>query len=365
MIKGSQIYCILTILLFVGVAAIVFSCKPENPCNTDAPTPYSITKPFRFPDMTIPENNPLTEEGIELGRFLFYDSSIAVNKNMSCGTCHLLQYSFSDSGKAVSINAMGIATKRNSPSILNGGYQNHYFFDGRSSTLEAQIEDATQHEQFVDWNTTLNYFKNNAMYASLFEKAFPCQEISKENTIRAMAQFMRTIISSGKSEIDTKFFRTNDYNQLNPAAARGYQIFVSSQGDCFHCHFTNILTTDNQFHNNGLQIEQSPFQFADNGRGIISGQQTDNGKFKTPSLRNVALTPPYMHNGKFNTLREVVDFYADSVHLSSTLDATMIHTGNIRLNLTNSERDDLVAFLETLTDTAVIHDPRYSNPFWK
>ena len=142
-----------------------------------------------------------------------------------------------------------------------------------------------------------------------------------------------------------------------------FQIFTSERSDCFHCHFTNILTTDNLFHNNGVQNSGGTFNFSDNGRGTITAVQTDNAKMKTPTLRNIALTPPYMHNGQFNTLREVVDFYADSVHLSPTLDANMLHSGNIRLNLTNSERDDLVAFLETMTDTSVINNPKYRSPF--
>ena len=119
----------------------------------------------------------------------------------------------------------------------------------------------------------------------------------------------------------------------------------------------------NLFHNNGVQNSGGTFNFSDNGRGTITAVQTDNAKMKTPTLRNIALTPPYMHNGQFNTLREVVDFYADSVHLSPTLDANMLHSGNIRLNLTNSERDDLIAFLETMTDTFVINNPKYRSPF--
>ena len=248
--------------------------------------------------------------------------------------------------------------------MLNAGYQNKYFFDGRSATLEEAIVDAVEHEMFTDWNNNVNYLKNNSFYADLFEKSFGCDAVTKENIVKAMAQFIRTIVSSGNSELDTKFFRTNDYTQLNPAAARGYLLFTSAQADCFHCHFTNILTTDNQFHNDGIQYSDGvSFEFEDNGRGAITGNQTDNAKMKTPTLRNLAYTAPYGFNGKFATLRDIVDFYADSVNMSPTLDAVMIHTGNIRLNLTNSERDDLVAFMMAMTDSTVIQNPKLQNPF--
>jgi cytochrome c peroxidase len=364
MFSKKEIYIFLITASIIGVGLVLTSCKPEpKPCESIGATPYVWEKPFRFPDMNIPADNPMTIEGIELGRFLFYDSTLSKNSVQSCGTCHKPEFGFSDIGNVKSFNANGILTKRNTPALLNAGYQNKYFFDGRSATLEESIIDATDHELFTDWTNNVNYLKNDTFYANMFEKAFGCDAVTKENIVKAMAQFIRTIVSSGNSEIDTKFFRTNNYTLLNPAAARGFQIFTSERSDCFHCHFTNILTTDNLFHNNGVQNSGGTFNFSDNGRGTITAVQTDNAKMKTPTLRNIALTPPYMHNGQFNTLREVVDFYADSVHLSPTLDANMLHSGNIRLNLTNSERDDLIAFLETMTDTFVINNPKYRSPF--
>ena len=361
--SNKSIYILVVLVLVILVATIIPSCKPESNCDAADPTTYTLTTPFRFPEMTIPPNNALTEEGIELGRFLFFDTTLAFNKSTSCGSCHNPKYGFADANLKTSINAKGIHTKRNTPALLNAGYQNKYFYDGRSESLDAAIDDALTNEMFVEWPTTIEYLKNNTFYAASYKKAFGCDAITKENSIKAIAQFIRTIISSGESEIDRTFFKTNNYTLLNPAAARGYLLFVSARADCFHCHFTNILTTDNLFHNDGLQNSYGTYNFPDNGRGVITGAQTDNGKMKTPTLRNIALTAPYMHNGQFNTLREVIDFYADSVHLSPTLDANMIHTGNIRLNLTNSERDDLVAFLESMTDTVIINNPKFQNPF--
>lgn len=346
------------------IAVIIPSCKPEPPaCESKTATPYVWEKPFRFPDMNIPADNPLTVEGIELGRFLFYDSTLSINSVQSCGTCHKPEHGFADEGVVKSTNAQGVLNKRNAPALLNAGYQNKFFYDGRVSSIEASIDDAIEHELFADWTKNINYFKENSFYAASFEKAFGCDAITKENAIKAMAQFIRTIISSGESEIDQKFFKTNNYTLLNPAAARGYLLFVSQQADCFHCHFTNILTTDNQFHNNGQQESGGTFNFADNGRGAITNVQTDNGKMKTPTLRNLAYTAPYMSSGRFNTLREVIDFYADSVHLTPTLDPVMVHTGNIRLTLSNTERDDLVAFILSMSDPAVITNPSLQNPF--
>lgn len=362
--KKLNTFYILAIIVMIGsVFSIVSSCVPESKCDPELATPFNLTLPFRFPEMNLPTDNPMTEEGVELGRFLFYDTTLSINHQVSCGSCHKPEFGFSDGGKQFSTNSKGMMTKRNTPALLNVGFQNKFFFDGRSGSLEEAVDDAIKNEMEVNWEVTLPYLEKNTFYSANFKKAFGCDAVTKENVLKAISQFMRSIISSGESEIDKKFFTTNDYTQLSPAASRGFLLFTSARADCFHCHFTNILTTDNQFHNDGVQYNDGSFNFGDNGRGAITNVQTDNGKMKTPSLRNLAYTAPYGFDGRFNTLREVVDFYADSVHMSPTLDAVMIHTGNIRLNLTNSERDDLVAFMLSMTDSTVIVNPKFQNPF--
>lgn len=363
MSTSKKIFFASLVVLLVFVVEFVSSCKPDVQCSSSAATTHPIIPPFRFPEMNIPTSNPTTDEGIELGRYLFFDSTLSINHQISCGSCHKPEHGFSDAGVKFSTNTKGF-TKRNTPALLNTGFQNHYFFDGRAATLEDVLEDATKNELEVDWTATISYLQHDSFYADAFKKAFGCDAVTKDNAIKSMAQFMRTIISTGTSEIDEKFFKTNDYTQLNAAASRGFLLFTSARADCFHCHFTNILTSDNQFHNNGMQNSDGvSFEFDDKGKGAITNVQTDNAKMKTPTLRNLAYTAPYMSSGRFNTLREVVDFYADSIHLSPTLDANMVHTGNIRLNLTSSERDDLVAFMLSMTDSAMIKKPNYQNPF--
>lgn len=358
-------YAILAILTFL----LEEGCRKDpnmEPCNSPYATPYNLVKPSRFPDMTIPTNNPLTEEGIDLGHYLFYDSTLSFNQSISCGSCHRPEYGFADSGKVFSLNAKSLPTKRNTPALLNSGYQNKFFYDGRQVTLEDAIEDAIINEMFVDWDASIKYLNTSSFYKQKFVAAYGCDAaINKNNIIKSMAQFIRTIISSGNSELDTKLIAPNNPSLLSASEYNGYQLFVSARGDCFHCHFTSPLTSDNLFHNSGLEdSDTSFFGFKDLGRGGVTKDSIDNGKFKTPTLRNIAMTGPYMHDGSLQTLKDVIDFYSDSVKWSPTLDPKMIHAGNIRLRLTSSEKADLLAFMNTMSEKDISVNPKYSNPFY-
>jgi len=358
----------LILSLFVAVVFVGESCKkPPLPCDAPSPTAYVFTKPARFPDMTIPADNPLTDEGIDLGHYLFFDSTLSFNQSISCGSCHRPEFGFADSGKAVSQNAKGLPTKRNTPALLNSGYQNKFFYDGRKTSLEGAIEDAIIDEMFTNWENVISYLSNSNFYQPKFKAAFGCDSaVSKTNIIAAMSQFIRTIISTGRSALDEKLIVPNNPSLLSPSENEGYVLFTSARGDCFHCHFTSPLTSDNLFHNSGLEDSDTTFfGFKDLGRGGFTKDSIDNGKFKTPTLRNIAMTAPYMHDGSIATLADAIDFYSDSVKWSPTLDPKMIHSGNIRLNLTSTEKADLLAFMLTMSDRDISVDPKLSNPFHK
>jgi len=169
------------VFTYAFIALLTFlleeGCRKDpnmEPCNSLAATPYSLVKPLRFPDMTIPSNNPLTEEGIDLGHYLFYDSTLSFNHTISCGTCHRPEYGFADSGKVFSLNAKSLPTKRNTPALLNSGYQNKFFYDGRQLTLEDAIDDAIVHEMFVDWDASIKYLSASSFYNQKFVAAFGC-----------------------------------------------------------------------------------------------------------------------------------------------------------------------------------------------
>ena len=354
--------------LFFVVLLLGDSCqKPPLPCDAPNPTAYVFTKPTRFPDMSVPANNPLTEEGIELGHYLFFDSTLSFNQSISCGSCHRPEFGFADSGMVVSLNAKGLPTKRNTPALLNSGYQNKFFYDGRKTTLEGAIDDAITDEMFINWESTIAYLSKSSFYQPKFKAAFGCDSaVSKTNILAAMGQFIRTIISTGHSALDEKLIVPNNPSLLSTSEYNGYQIFTSARGDCFHCHFTSPLTSDNLFHNSGLEdTDTTFFGFRDLGRGGFTKDSIDNGKFKTPTLRNITMTGPYMHDGSITTLMDVINFYSDSVKWSPTLDPKMIHAGNIRLSLTTTEKSDLLAFMQTMADRDISVDPRFFNPFHK
>ena len=325
------------------------SCrKPEEkepPGEVYSPTPYHPAYPSHFPFMTDTAENPLTKEGVELGRRLYYDEKLSFNgpnEGASCSSCHHQSSSFT-------INAGGTAVLPH----VNLGWNKTFLWEGK---VEGTLEDVMRFEVEVFFNTELEVLKNDPLYPSLFRKAFGAGEITYERTAFALAQFVRTLVS-GNSKMD-RWYR-HEVN-LSDAEMRGLNLFFTERGDCFHCH-SFPLTSDNSFHNIGLD---SVFSGASMGRYNVTGDPADMGKFKTPTLRNIELTAPYMHDGRFATLEEVVEHYSSGVKYSNTLDPIMTKQGKwLHLNLTTQEKADLVAFLKTFTDTSFISDPRLGSPF--
>jgi cytochrome c peroxidase len=319
---------------------------------------------YTYRPVISPSNNPMTYEGIQLGRMLFYDSTLSLNKHISCGSCHKQQYSFSDNQK-LSQNVLGL-TVRNTSTLINMGMNQKFFWDGRQSSIEDAVNDALNHEMHPDFTADISYLSKTPQYSYLFKKAFGRPgDVTEDKINRALSQFIRTL-NSTNSRVD-QYFRGEV--QLTPAEAAGRDAFFDQNlGDCFHCHFdVRYLTFANQtlmLQNNGLDSESTLYGFKDEGFGAVSGNPRDNGKFKIPTLRNVAVSAPYMHDGRFATLDQVLDHYNEGLKNSPTVDIiNLTHVMQGGLHLDSTGKANLLAFLNALTDTSFLHNPAYSNSF--
>ncbi|GAB4330550.1 MAG: cytochrome c peroxidase [Bacteroidales bacterium] len=350
----SIIFIILALLL-----TALFSCSKKSddtpPAPVYNPTPYELEIPEGFPDMDIPDDNPMTIEGVALGRRLFYDTLLSGNYTQSCASCHAQPFAFTDHNKQFSTGIDGLEGNRNTMAVINAGWLPALFWDGRQSSLEDQALEPVPNpiEMHLSWNEAVARLLNHPEYRSLFFDAFGTQTVDSVLVVKAIAQFERTMISAN-SKYDL-YLRGEI--QLSLAETKGFEIFFTEKGDCFHCHGT-ILFTDQLFHNNGLDTE-----FPDPGRFGVTNNPKDLGLFRTPTLRNIEMTAPYMHDGRFATLQEVVDFYSHHVQPSATIDPLMKKVNQGGIQLTEDEKEYLIAFLKTLTDTSFIHDSRFSSPF--
>jgi cytochrome c peroxidase len=313
----------------------------DGSCNYFITTPYIMTKPPGFPDMNMPENNPMTIEGVSLGEKLFRDPILSADNTQACITCHQQGSSFSDPNQ-YSTGINNIEGTRNASALINLGWNNSFNWDGSALTLEEQafepvINPIEMHNTWINVEEKLN---NNTEYKYLFKNAFNIDYIDSNYVVKALAQFERSLVSAN-SKFDRYLLAEE---QLTPSELSGYAIFNSEKGDCFHCHGTQMFM-DNSFHNNGLDNDP----FLDLGLGKITGNPSDNGKFKTPTLRNIEFSAPYMHDGRFSSVEEVIEHYNSGGNYSSTVDPLMKKIG-IGLQLTNQEKQDLIAFLKTLSD---------------
>ncbi|HYG52782.1 MAG TPA: cytochrome c peroxidase [Flavobacteriales bacterium] len=355
-----------TLLICLLVCAGVFlnGCRKHDPYLEDyTPTPYSVDYPQGFPQMEIPEDNPMTVEGVELGRKLFYDEILSLDYSISCGSCHAPYAGFSDTAQ-YSKGVNGALGNRQAMALINLGYSSGFFWDGRAATLEQQILGPVPNpvEMHLEWTEAVNRIQNHATYPYLFKKAFNTYEISKELVAKAIAQFLRTMIS-GNSKFD-KVLHLQD--SFTTDEAYGYDLFMRDKnesagivgGDCFHCHPAPIFYQLNtEYLNNGLDAS-----FTDLGRGQFTGNVNDNGKFKIPTLRNIELSAPYMHDGRFTTLDQVVEHYSTGLQNSATISPLMKEVDNGGLLLPPYEKSCIIAFLKTLTDYEFINNPEFKDP---
>lgn len=350
--KKIKIYIVLLFISMLWVGCGDDEQPPKYPPYN--PTPYELTLPFKFPIMTIPAGSELTEEGIALGRKLFYDPILSVDSTLACAGCHKPANAFTDNNLR-SEGVGGTLGLRQSMPVMNLGWGSRFFWDGRANSIEHQVlfpvEDPL--EMKSDWVDVVDRLNLHKDYPGEFYAAFGTDEITQELVGKAIAQFERTMIS-GNSKHDRV---VENLEFFTPSEERGFALFNSEEGDCFHCH-GGALVTDNLFHNNGLDSV-----YEDIGLAKVTGKDIDIGYFKTPSLRNVMLTAPYMHDGRFATIEEVIDHYSEGLVNSSTIDPLMLFANEGGVHLTDQEKHDLIAYLKTLTDTTFASNPAFQNPF--
>ncbi len=328
------------VFLLSLLVSILSACKKDSPVVEEVEEGklvITLTVPLGFPYPTIPSDNEPTQYRIDLGRRLFVDPILSRDSTISCSSCHKDNLHFTD-GLPTSLGIDGLFGTRNAPSLLNVAYQPSLLWDGGVPNLEQQVLAPIEahNEMDFDINKVVERLNRNASYVAEFEKAYN-QGPSVFALTRAIANYERTLFS-GKSKFD-------DYQYANNSAAfsaselNGYTLFFGEKGECFHCH-GEYNFTDNSFKNNGLYLN-----YVDSGRARITTLSKDVGKFKVPSLRNIAYTAPYMHDGSLSTLEEVVE------HYNSGGQPHVNRSGLIKpLNLTPQEKIDLVNFLKALSD---------------
>ena len=343
------------LILAMGLLSIMSACKPEQIHYT--PTAYELPRPSYFPTKNnIPADNPMTEEGVALGRKLFYDPRLSGRDGTdgirSCSSCHHQEKSFEYGAPTGTHHAM-------LPLVNLAWNKTGLGWNGGVATLEDMVLAAVTSpvEINADTNQVVRYLQKTDDYPELFEKAFGSRDITFVNIERAIAQFVRSLVSA-----DSKFDRyLRGEEQLSQDELEGYLLFVTEEGaDCFHCHGGggNALMTTNLFYNNGLDDEFNDPE----DRHSVTGNQTDIGAYKAPTLRNIAVSAPYMHDGRFTTLDEVIDFYSEGVKNSENINPLMHHVMDGGVRLTDMEKAQLKAFLNTLTDDTFLNNPNYSKP---
>jgi cytochrome c peroxidase len=321
----------------VLVAAVLAADAPSPPAKDTLPDKLSLEViPLGLPARPVPKDNPLREPAVRLGRKLFFDPILSTDNSVACATCHRPDHGFA-SAEARPRGIGGQRTSRRAPSLLNRAYGSSFFWDGRTATLEEQalqpIENPAEMGSSVE--LAVKRLQANRDYRAAFEAAFS-DGVTAGNLGRALASFERVLLRGG-SRVD-RFRRQGEHAALSPEERRGLWLY-ESKGRCWRCH-TGATFTDEGFHNTGVGWGADP---ADLGRFAVTRRESDKGKFKTPSLRGVVLTAPYMHDGSLKTLEEVVEFYNKGGRPNPNLDAFLQP-----LELSKDEVRDLVAFLKAL-----------------
>jgi cytochrome c peroxidase len=349
--------------LLLVLALLITALTAWRMAGDPVPTgPYVLQYPASFGNrFTIPADNPTTKEGVYLGRMLFYDPRLSSIATVSCATCHQQSRAFTD-GLAHSVGVSGKFTQRNSMALVNLLWVRQLFWDGRSNSLEEQalIPMAHADEMGMKVGMAARRLQGVAPYPALFRQVFGSDTITDVRIGKAIAQFERTLISAD-APYDQYLAGTHT---LTGAEQHGLALFTEAMnpergtrgGNCAHCHGGPKLYQE-LFHNNGLDADPT-----DAGRQTITNLALDRGRFRVPTLRNVALTAPYMHDGRFATLDAVLDHYSEHVQESPTLarELTAEQAGGLRL--TTTEKLDLIAFLHTLTDSTFIRNPLFAKP---
>lgn len=338
------------VAILIAVACISAACDDAS----TTPAESFPVIPAHLPPVVSPGDNPTTQQRAELGRHLFYDARLSSDGTIACASCHRQEAFFSDAGKQVSLGVGGATGQRNSPMIVNSAYARVQFWDGRAATLEEQHMAAFLNPGEMDADTfAVANLLRTPEYRPMWVEAFGDTLVTMTRAMQAIAAFVRTLVSA-----DSRYDRyvRGDATALSAQELHGMRLFFSSRTNCSSCHGGPNFT-DDQFHNIGLF-----FHYFDLGRYEVTGDPLDEAKFKTPTLRNVALTPPYMAGGEdqFNelvTLEQVVEHYDRGGTAFPTKDPRVR-----KLGLGVDEKAALVAFMKALTDSSVLRNPRFSRP---
>ncbi len=361
----------ITIFFFLFILFIA-SCKDDEPktpiVDATPDTLINFVSPPFFPAFVQPANNPLTKRGLELGRMLFYDPILSSDSTISCASCHNIDHSFTDN-KQFSLGVNGAVGDIQSMALINLAWQKKFFWNGRASSLEEQALGPINNpiEMHETSENVVRKLKAHNAYPRRFRSAFGTDNITPELIARAIAQFERTLISNGSKFDGYPDRQTQVFTDV--LELEGFQIFFNERGQCFHCHGGGgtflAHNLDTIFRDNGL-LTDAEMQ----GKGLyqVTGHTQDQGKFKVPTLRNVELTGPYMHDGRFTTLEQVVEFYSSGIQQNQNLDVNFTKNPDRLdqfggLGLTPREKQALVMFMKTFTDTSYIHNPQFKNPF--
>ena len=363
------------------------------------PTPYQLALPYIVVPMPNPDNNPLTEEGTALGRRLFYDPILSGNNKQSCGSCHQQEKSFTD-GNDIAIGSLGKKAHRNSMALINMGWRNKFFWDGRASSLEELIHFPVTDplEMYADTADVERRLNKDSIYKTLFNKAFGTDQITMPLASKAISQFLRTIVSyntpfdhvikdymlamqyefaynhkimDDQGLLYEVFGRGNEgkyghtaadekmLKQISPDTAV-LKVFVV----CLTCHYNSFQVMcptcpSIQLKNNGLETEGK-----DKGMYQLTGREEDKYRFIVPTFRNLTLTGPYMHDGRFKTLEEVIEHYNSEIQPNENLDPLLTDSDKKpkRFNLTEDEKKQLLGLIKLLTDSSIVTDPRFVAP---
>ena len=374
---------VVALVLYMSIASLIvlsFACQrtvtyepiPDEKVEENAA--YVLKLPAGLPPMPVPADNPLTEAGVELGRYLFYDKLLGADGENSCATCHIQAFAFTD-GKAVSNSLRPNA--RNSMPLFNLAWKDLYFWDGRTNNLEVAALDALNNELEPDTEALMARLRAHADYPRRFARAFADEEaITKENTGRALAQFLRILVS---------FDAPRDQNERGKGSPS--ELEIAGEGVmaaklprdapggqkelCVECHKHKMsngsasigLFLSPKARNNGLGpaaegVAEDPGAFA------ATKREQDRGLFVAPSLRNLNSTGPYMHDGRFATLEEVLDHYSQHIEDSQTLDPVLQYEDRpLKLNLSQGDKDAVIAMLRGFSDEAFLSNPAYANPY--
>ncbi|MBD0404284.1 cytochrome-c peroxidase [Flammeovirga sp. EKP202] len=327
-----KIVPLIGITIFIG--ACLFSCEENRQASV-----------ISYQNIPAPEHNEMDPLKVELGRKLFFDPHLSKDSTVSCAHCHQPQYGF---GENVSLSTQGVSHKpllRNSPALINIAWASGWFWDGGAKNIESLIFGPLTHEDEMgtDLKLLISNINTSTYYKEEFKKAFGVDKVYSAHLARALAQYVRTLISN-QSKYDSYL---NGKYQFSVKESLGYKVY---QEKCSSCHKEPFFT-DFEYHNNGLDTTYSDqHEGINKGRGRITRVEEDILKYKTPTLRNLFATVPYMHDGRFNSINEVLDHYEKKIQITPTLDSALINGIHFEM----SERENLIAFLETLMDSSFL-----------